>query len=84
MHVMKNFCVNLLGHLGVYRKTKDTVEARRDLKFMKQRKSLHPEKRDKGNWLTPASYTLSKEEKKMMFDYLNSIKVARSIPKMDH
>jgi hypothetical protein len=28
MHVMKNFCVNLLGPLGVYGKTKDTIEAR--------------------------------------------------------
>jgi hypothetical protein len=27
MHVMKNLCVNLLGFLGVYRKTKDTKEA---------------------------------------------------------
>jgi hypothetical protein len=25
MHVTKNFCVNLLGHLGVYGKTKDTI-----------------------------------------------------------
>jgi hypothetical protein len=30
MHVTKNLCVNLLGLLGVYRKTKDTKEARQD------------------------------------------------------
>jgi hypothetical protein len=28
MHVMKNFCMNLLGHLGVYGKRKHTIEAR--------------------------------------------------------
>jgi hypothetical protein len=27
MHVMKNLCMNLLGLLGVYGKTKDTKEA---------------------------------------------------------
>ncbi|XP_071683720.1 uncharacterized protein [Lolium perenne] len=30
MHVTKNLCVNLLGFLGVYGKTKDTPEARED------------------------------------------------------
>jgi hypothetical protein len=30
MHVTKNLCVNLLGFLGVYGKTKDTKEARQD------------------------------------------------------
>jgi hypothetical protein len=27
MHVMNNLCMNLLGFLGVYGKTKDTKEA---------------------------------------------------------
>ena len=30
MHVTKNICVNLLGFLGVYGKTRDTPEARED------------------------------------------------------
>jgi hypothetical protein len=76
MHVMENFCLNLLSHLGVYGKSKDTIESRQDLKLMKQRDGLHLEKRGKrNNYLAPASYTLSKEEKKKMFDCLNSIKV---------
>jgi hypothetical protein len=76
MHVMKNFCLNLLGHLGVYGKSKDTIESRRDLKLMKQRDGLHPEKRGKrNNYLVPASYNLSKEQKKKMIGCLNSIKV---------
>jgi hypothetical protein len=28
MHLMKNLCVNLLGFMGVYGKSKDTLEAR--------------------------------------------------------
>ena len=68
--------MNLLGFLGVYGKAKNTLEARQDLQCMKQRATLHPEKRDKGcHYLGPACYTLSKEEKQGMFDCLNSIKV---------
>jgi hypothetical protein len=36
MHLTKNLCVNQLGFLGTYGKAKDTIEARRDLKEMKQ------------------------------------------------
>jgi len=43
---------------------------------MKQRATLHLEKRDKGcHYLGHACYTLSKEEKQSMFECLNSIKV---------
>jgi hypothetical protein len=76
MHLTKNLCVNLLGFLGVYRKSKDTLEARNDLKHMEQRGDLHLEPKDKGShYLSPASYTLSKTEKESMFEYLESIKV---------
>ena len=76
MHLTKNLCVNLLGFMGVYGKSKDTLEARQDLQRMKERDSLHPEKTDKGlHYLSPASYTLSKEEKEVMFECLSSIKV---------
>ena len=64
MHLTKNLCVNLLGFLGTYGQSKDTLEARRDLKETKQREDLRP-----------ASYTLSKEEKESMFDCLNNMKV---------
>ena len=30
MHLMKNLCVNVLGFLGTYGKTEDTIEARQD------------------------------------------------------
>jgi hypothetical protein len=45
MHLRKNLCVNLLGFLGTYRKAKDTIKARRDLKEMKQREDLRPEEK---------------------------------------
>jgi hypothetical protein len=70
MHLMKNLCVNLLGLLGTYGKAKDTIEARRDLKQIKQQEDLRHEKQDNGqHYLHPASYTLSKEEKESMFDF---------------
>nr|AAX92962.1 transposon protein, putative, CACTA, En/Spm sub-class [Oryza sativa Japonica Group]ABA92833.1 transposon protein, putative, CACTA, En/Spm sub-class [Oryza sativa Japonica Group] len=64
MHLTKNLCVNLLGFLAVYGKSKDTLEARKDLKHIEQRGDLHPEPKEKGShYLSPASYTLSKAEK---------------------
>ena len=76
MHLMKNLCVNLLGFLGTYGQSKDTLEARHNLKETKQREDLRPEKRENGqHYLCPASYTLSKEEKESMFNCLNSMKV---------
>jgi len=76
MHLTKNLYVNLLDFLGTYGQAKDTLEARRDLKEMKQREDLRPEKREKGqHYSLPASYTLSKEEKESLFDCLNSMKV---------
>jgi hypothetical protein len=43
---------------------------------MKERENLHPEKVDnEDQYLSPADYTLSKEEKKSMFECLNNIKV---------
>ena len=35
MHLTKNFCINLIAFLGVYGKTKDTVEARQELQRTK-------------------------------------------------
>ena len=44
MHLTKNLCVNLIAFLGVYGKTKDTLEARQELQRMEDRDALHPEK----------------------------------------
>jgi hypothetical protein len=76
MHVIKNFCVNLLGFLGMYGKTKDTPEAREDQQRMKDPNNMHPQnKMDKGRHLSPASYALTKAEKEIFSEVLSSIKV---------
>src|SRR3954466_7282726 len=77
MHVTKNVCVNLLGFLGVFGKTKDTPEARQDQQRLKAPEDpMHPEnEKGKRCHLTPASYALTKAEKEIFFECLSSIKV---------
>ena len=67
MHMTKNLCVNLLGFLGMYGKTKDTPEAREDQQRMHRKDGIH-----QGH----ASYALTKEEKEIFFECLLSIKVS--------
>jgi len=65
MHMAKNLCVNLLGFMGVFGKPKDTLEAREDLKHMKEQNNLHPEKKDDGcHYLRLISYTLAMRRRK--------------------
>jgi hypothetical protein len=71
MHVTKNLCVNLLGFLGVYGKTKDTPEARADQQRMKD---PYNKQTDKGRQYL-SSYALTKAEKEIFFECLSSIKV---------
>jgi hypothetical protein len=52
----KNVCVNLLGFLGLYEKTKDTPEAREDQHRMKRRDGMHPE-----DFKGSVSYALTKD-----------------------
>ena len=60
----------------MYGKPKDTLEARQDLRCLKERDNLHLEKTDDGrHYLSPASYTLNKEERDNMFECLSSIMV---------
>ena len=76
MHVTKNLCVNLLGFLGVYGKTKDTPEAREDQYRMKVPKDKQEQDyKDTGSRLSPASYALTQAEKDIFFQVLYSIKV---------
>jgi hypothetical protein len=67
MHVTKNICVNLLGLLGVYGKTKDTKEARQDQQRVKDS--------DPELFQGRASYALTKEEK---ITFFNAWTVSRS------
>jgi hypothetical protein len=71
MHVTKNLCVNLLGFVGVYGKTKDIPEAREDQQCFKYPYNKHT---DKGRQYL-SSYALTKIEKEIFFECLSSIKV---------
>jgi hypothetical protein len=70
MHLTKNLCVNILGFLGLYGKSKDTREAREDQQRHKGREGMHPDQFE-----GPASYALTKQEKEIFFEVLFSIKV---------
>ncbi|XP_070056200.1 uncharacterized protein [Nicotiana tomentosiformis] len=76
MHIEKNVCDNIIGTLlDMEGKTKDNLNARRDLKEMGIRKNLHPTQRD-GKWYYPAAcYTLSPDEKSKGCKFLKTIKV---------
>jgi hypothetical protein len=86
MHLTKNLCLNVLGFLGCYNNSKDTLEARRDLKNIHRNEAppievdeeeVDPEEveEEEQDYFGPASYTMSKEEKDIMFYCLNSMKV---------
>src|SRR3990170_3122510 len=70
MNVTKNLCVNRLGFLGVYGKTKDTPEAWEDQQRVHEKDDMHPKQ-----YQGPASYALTKEEKEIFFECLLSMKV---------
>lgn len=77
MHVEKNVCDSLIGLLlNIPDKTKDGVNARRDLVAMNIRTELAPIETDKGRtYLPPACYTLSKSERTELCQSLNGVKV---------
>ena len=76
MHIEKKICDNIIGTLlDIEGKTKDNLNARRDLKEMGIRKDLHPTQKD-GKWFySAACYTLSSEEKTKICKFLKSVKV---------
>ena len=77
MHIEKNVCDSLIGTLlDIPGKTKDTLQARNDLKCLKIRQDLHPKDMEEGDkYLGPASYSMSKAEKIAMCKCLHGIKV---------
>ena len=77
MHIEKNVCDNLLGTLlNLDGKTKDNMKARLDLKELGIRSELHPIMlANDRNYLPPASYTMSAQEKDNFLIVLRNIKV---------
>ena len=69
MHIEKNVCDNIVGTLlDDSNKSKDNYAARRDLKNLGIMKQLWPRTQSDGReYLPPACYSMSKDEKKRYF-----------------
>ncbi|XP_078150750.1 uncharacterized protein LOC144546092 [Carex rostrata] len=81
MHVVKNVCDSLVGTLlNIPGKTKDGINARKDMQFLNIRSDLQPTQKERENgktctYLKPAMHTLSKAEKKSLLECLHGVKV---------
>ena len=75
MHLKKNVFGNIIGLLlEISTKTKDTLKSCQDLLAMKIRQDLHPVDKGNGRYeLPPASYNLTRDEKKAMCESLRGI-----------
>ena len=64
MHIEKNVCEAIIGTLlDIPGKTKDGINARKDLHELKIRENLTPVSKGNRTFLPPAKYTLSRKEK---------------------
>ncbi|XP_073137370.1 uncharacterized protein [Henckelia pumila] len=77
MHVEKNVCENIIGTLlNVKNKSKDGINARKDLMDLQIRKELHPQEKGENTYHLPAApYTLSKKEMDVFCSRLKKIKL---------
>lgn len=76
MHIEKNMCDNILWTiLGILGKSKDNINARRDLKRLKIRKALHVQRRgSKKAYLPPGQFTMSKDDKDSFLKVLKNVR----------
>ena len=76
MHIEKNIYDSILGTLlEIKGKTKDDPNLCHDLKVMRIRKGLHPERKGDKYIIPFACYTLTKNEKQMLFQFLKDVKL---------
>jgi hypothetical protein len=77
MHVTKRVFESTIGLLlDIVGKTKDGINAHKDLQVLEIREELHPQERSNGNvYLPPASYPLTDEEKRVICKCLRRIRV---------
>ncbi|XP_073137452.1 uncharacterized protein [Henckelia pumila] len=77
MHVEKNVCENIIGTLlNVKKKSKDGINARKDLMDLQIKKELHPQEKGENTYHLPAApYTLSKKEMDVFCSRLKKIKL---------
>ncbi|XP_020258863.1 uncharacterized protein LOC109835292 [Asparagus officinalis] len=64
MHIEKNICESIISTMLHSGKSKDGINARKDLEDIGIRKGLHPEQRGSRLYLPPAPHTFSRSEKK--------------------
>ncbi|XP_024006560.1 uncharacterized protein LOC112083065 [Eutrema salsugineum] len=73
MHVERNVAASLIATLLHCGKSKDGLNARKDLQLLGIRKDLHPQPRGKRTYLPPAPWSFSSKEKKVfckrLFDF---------------
>jgi hypothetical protein len=77
MHIEKGVFESTISLLlDIPGKTKDGLNAYKDLQALRIGKELHPQERLNGKgYLTPASYTLTNEEKRAICKCLRGIRV---------
>lgn len=76
MHIEKNICENIIGTLlDIDGKSKDGLNAWKDLEEMGIRPDLYPEPRGTRTYLPPAPHTLTRLEKKKFCKVLYDLKV---------
>ncbi|XP_010445644.1 PREDICTED: uncharacterized protein LOC104728351 [Camelina sativa] len=73
MHVERNVAASIVSTLLHCGKSKDGINARKDLEVLGIRKDLHPKSQGKRTYLAPTPWSLSKAEKKIfcqrLFDF---------------
>ena len=74
MHVERNVAASLIATLLHCGKSKDGLNARKDLKLLGIRKDLHPQPRGKRTYLPPAPSSLSSTEKKIFCKRLSEFR----------
>jgi hypothetical protein len=75
MHIEKNICDNILGTLmNIPGKTKNTANEQRDLRKMGIRKDLHLQTNGATTTMTVAVYTLTRDEKNQLCEWLKCLK----------
>jgi hypothetical protein len=75
MHIEKNICDSLMATiLNILRKTKDTIKARLDLKYLGIKKELQFRETGDSYQMPHARYILSKEQKEAFCDFLQEVK----------
>ena len=76
MHIEKNVCESIIGTLlDINGKSKDGLNASKDLQEMGIRHSLHPQDRGTKTYLPAAVHTLSKNEKQIFCKRLFDLKL---------